>query len=139
MTHLSASPVVLSSRSLFLVNDLIAEEQIQEKRKLDLSFIEPSLPLFPNLNPEKKKNQSEAGSARLYIRDNQGFAWTFEPKNSEWPIKEGRIVAVKDLIQGVLQSGYPCNSWEEGIQILNIKGFINGEEESFGEEEVWEE
>jgi len=60
----------------------------------------------------------------LFIRDDNGYAWTFVGAKLF-----GKIVAVKDLLDKVPEAGYFCNSWEEGIQILNEMGYITGNTE----------
>jgi hypothetical protein len=58
----------------------------------------------------------------MFIRDDQNYAWTFD---------NGRIFAIKDEIEGRLQAGFACGSWEEGIAILNKNGYISGITENF--------
>lgn len=72
---------------------------------------------------EQKRPNPEIGSAeilRLYIRDDQGYAWTFD---------NGRIVSVRDLVDGVKMGGYECGSFLVGIAMLNKMGIITGNTE----------
>ncbi len=76
----------------------------------------------PSQNPQNQnQNQPpENGLLRVFIRDDQGYAWTYE---------NGRIATVLDLACGVKQAGYACANLEEGIAILNKTGHITGNTE----------
>lgn len=54
----------------------------------------------------------------LYIRDDLGYAWSFDGN---------RIFLVSAERELAEQNGYYCNSWEEGIAILNRDGYITEE------------
>lgn len=58
-------------------------------------------------------------SGTLYIRDDYGHAWYFH---------DGRICCVlSDLDPDPEnENGYACDTWEEGIRILNESGYITG-------------
>ena len=90
-----------------------------------------------NQNPSPQETGSEVvrlPSSILFIRDDYGYAWTFDGT---------RIVTLHDLLQEAIgveelgTGGYPCNSWEEGIRILN-DGYITGtvEEQPNGTENL---
>jgi hypothetical protein len=55
---------------------------------------------------------------RIYIRDDSGELWFFE---------DGRIRHLGSEWIAEDQNGYPCNSWEEGIRLLNEMGYITPE------------
>jgi hypothetical protein len=63
----------------------------------------------------------ETNLKRLYVRDDVGELWFLE---------DGRIrMLSSEWVCGEFdrENGYPANSWEEAIQILNDAGYIDGD------------
>jgi len=61
-------------------------------------------------------------TGKLYIRDDNGHSWYFE---------NGAMRLVLADLEGIPydQNGYPCNSLEEGIAILNENEFITSQDD----------
>ena len=56
-------------------------------------------------------------SRRIYIRDDSGLAWYYDEK-------AGRIKCLAAELIHEPDNGYPCDTLEEGIELLNEHGYI---------------
>ncbi len=76
----------------------------------------------------------------IYIRDDLGHAW-FYKEEREANAKKGyhefgticMVLAEMEMIETGTEgeNGYPCDSLEEGIKLLNEMGYISGEDDDY--------
>jgi hypothetical protein len=78
---------------------------------------EPQDPTQSQKPLRQEETGSEVKSPRLFIRDDNGWAWTIE---------DGHVVPVIDLIAGVKGTGFPCADWGDAVAILNRHEYITG-------------
>lgn len=64
----------------------------------------------------------------VYIRDDLGMAWSFDGERVYNILAEMEMQESEDAEQ----NGYPCESWDEAIQMLNEYGYITGFTEPSG-------
>lgn len=62
----------------------------------------------------------------LYIRDDLGHAWAFDGERVYCVAAELEMAETGET----QDNGYPCDSWEEAVEILNDGGYITGFDEA---------